>query len=222
MGTRRPSPRRRRTTVKPSMSGIITSRTIRSGRKRRASVTAARPLVAVDTSNPAYRRLTESSSTMFGSSSTTSSLSSGFAPAAPPAEARPLGCVIGKLISVPPSGASAGAAQGDGCGPPLTVAGVGHRDRVTRLVRAHGRDQGVRVRDRARVGLDDDVTVLQAGLGRTAAGAHLPDHRATGRGIGDRDTELGVGRLLAVDQLVGDRLRLVDRGGETDADVAAL
>src|SRR5581483_2084074 len=64
---------------KPSMPGIITSRTSRSGRRRRACCIASRPSVAVATSKPTKRRLAESSSTMLGSSSTTSNRASGLA-----------------------------------------------------------------------------------------------------------------------------------------------
>ena len=54
----------------------MTSRTTRSGAALFAALTAALPLVAVLTSNPAKRRLAESSSRMFASSSTTRSFAS--------------------------------------------------------------------------------------------------------------------------------------------------
>ena len=54
----------------------MTSSTTRSGRRSLAALTAALPLVAVLTSNPAKRRLADSSSRMLGSSSTTSSFAS--------------------------------------------------------------------------------------------------------------------------------------------------
>ncbi|RWA16340.1 hypothetical protein MELE44368_06935 [Mycolicibacterium elephantis DSM 44368] len=64
------------------MPGIITSRMIASGRTSRARSSAAGPLEAVWTSNPWNFRLTETSSTMLVSSSTTRTLASGFASAA--------------------------------------------------------------------------------------------------------------------------------------------
>src|SRR3712207_4619385 len=70
----------RRTTPNPSRPGIITSSTSRSGRNCSATASACCPSEAVATSKPANRRLAESSSRMFGSSSTTSSRASGFEP----------------------------------------------------------------------------------------------------------------------------------------------
>src|SRR4051794_12274449 len=99
---------------------------------------------------------------MLGSSSTTSNRASGFAPSARPAESRPDGCSIGWLTSTPSSPPAApvlvAAVQRDLGHLPRSVAGVGHRDRVTGLVRAHGADQRVSIRDLGAVDLDHDVT----------------------------------------------------------------
>ena len=62
---------------KPSMPGIITSTIRASGRKLRALSSPSAPLAAVSTSKPWNRRLTDSSSTIIGSSSTTRILASG-------------------------------------------------------------------------------------------------------------------------------------------------
>ena len=71
--------RRRRATVKPSMSGSMTSRTMRSGSAPSACAALRAPLpsAAVTTSNPAKRREEARRSRMFGSSSTTRSRASG-------------------------------------------------------------------------------------------------------------------------------------------------
>ena len=72
-----PSARSRRSTPKPSMPGIITSRITASGRTSRALSSAAGPLEAVWTSKPWNFRLTERSSTILVSSSTTRTRASG-------------------------------------------------------------------------------------------------------------------------------------------------
>src|SRR3954447_14513891 len=63
---------RRLATSKPSMSGSITSSTIRSGRKAATCESASAPVPADSTSKPWKRRAIEMTSTMLGSSSTTS------------------------------------------------------------------------------------------------------------------------------------------------------
>ena len=62
---------RRRATSKPSMSGSMTSSTIRSGRKAATWASASAPVPAASTVKPWKRRAIEMTSTMFGSSSTT-------------------------------------------------------------------------------------------------------------------------------------------------------
>src|SRR6478735_7040802 len=76
---------------------------------------------------------------------------------------------------------------------------------------------------------DDDVAVLEAGVRGGRARADGDDLRARAlRGavrddrVAGADAEVGVLGLAALDQLVGDGLRLLDRDRETDADVAAL
>ena len=61
----------RRATSKPSMSGSITSSTIRSGRKEATAASASAPVPADSTVKPWKRRAIEITSTMLGSSSTT-------------------------------------------------------------------------------------------------------------------------------------------------------
>ena len=61
----------RRATSKPSMSGSITSSTIRSGRNAATAASASAPVPADSTAKPWKRRAIEMTSTMFGSSSTT-------------------------------------------------------------------------------------------------------------------------------------------------------
>ncbi len=78
-GTRGPPARIRRTTSKPSQSGIITSSRMRSGLAAAAARSASAPLTAVSTSKPANRSVPASSSRIVGSSSTTSSRASLFA-----------------------------------------------------------------------------------------------------------------------------------------------
>jgi hypothetical protein len=62
----------RRATSKPSMSGSITSSTIRSGLKAPTAASASAPLPATSTVKPWKRRAIEITSTILGSSSTTS------------------------------------------------------------------------------------------------------------------------------------------------------
>jgi hypothetical protein len=62
----------RRATSKPSMSGSITSRIIRCGRKLATAASASAPVPADSTLKPWKRSAIEITSTMFGSSSTTS------------------------------------------------------------------------------------------------------------------------------------------------------
>ena len=66
-----PSWRMRRVTVNPSMSGSMTSNTMRSGCTFSITSMASEPEAAVFTSNPAKCREATSSSRMDGSSSTT-------------------------------------------------------------------------------------------------------------------------------------------------------
>ncbi len=72
-----PSARSLRSSPKPSMPGIMTSRMIASGRTSRALSRAAAPLDAVCTSKPWNFKLTDRSSTMLASSSTTRTRASG-------------------------------------------------------------------------------------------------------------------------------------------------
>src|SRR6478735_5662958 len=90
-------------------------------------------------------------------------------------------------------------------------------------------DEGRRGVDALAVHGDDDVAVLDAGvrcgsaavdrddLGSGPLGAAVGDDRVAGA-----DPEEGVLGLAALDELVGDRLGLLDRDREADADVAAL
>src|SRR6478736_1213380 len=90
-------------------------------------------------------------------------------------------------------------------------------------------DEGRRGVDALTVDGDDDVAVLDAGvrggrpavdgydLGAGTLGAAVGDHRVAGA-----DPEERVLGLAALDELVGDRLGLLDGDGEADADVAAL
>src|SRR5580698_4993042 len=71
-GTSQPPERIRRSVSNPSPSGIITSSRTRSGRDDAAARTAAAPLAAITTSNPASRSDPDNSSRIVGSSSTTS------------------------------------------------------------------------------------------------------------------------------------------------------
>src|SRR5699024_8249413 len=73
MGWCRSVARRREATSKPSVSGSMTSRTMRSGSVRWTMSSALAPSPATSTSNPAKRREVARSSRMLGSSSTTSS-----------------------------------------------------------------------------------------------------------------------------------------------------
>ena len=79
-----PSARSRRSTPKPSIPGIITSRITASGLTSRAKSSAADPFFAVCTSKPWNFRLTDRSSTMLSSSSTTSTRASGLVSVAAP------------------------------------------------------------------------------------------------------------------------------------------
>src|SRR3954447_18298394 len=71
IGTRARWAPRRRATSKPSMSGSMTSRTIRSGLKAATERRASAPVPADSTAKPWNRRAIAMTSTMLGSSSTT-------------------------------------------------------------------------------------------------------------------------------------------------------
>jgi hypothetical protein len=71
IGAVNPAPRRRFVTLKPFMSGSMTSRMMRSGSSSSTAEMVAAPLATVFTWNPAKVRPVESRSRMFGSSSTT-------------------------------------------------------------------------------------------------------------------------------------------------------
>src|SRR6476646_1958837 len=111
----------------------------------------------------------------------------------------------------------------------LAVAQDGQGDVVAGVLLADVTDEGVGRLDALTVAGDDDVADLEPGRGGGGAGAPRAD---LGAGAGGRAVagaavlrgapEVGVGRGAVVDELLGDRGRLVDRDREADADAARL
>src|SRR5215207_11416895 len=78
-GTSRPAARSLRTTLTPSRSGIVTSRTMTEGGRSATAASAARPPAAVDTAKPSSRNARSRACRTDGSSSTTRTCGSGVA-----------------------------------------------------------------------------------------------------------------------------------------------
>src|SRR3954454_17193750 len=78
-GTSTPSPRSRRSTLTPSRSGIVTSRTMTAGGWRATASSASCPPAAVSTAKPSSRRARSRACRIVASSSTTRTSGSGVA-----------------------------------------------------------------------------------------------------------------------------------------------
>src|SRR4051812_6413611 len=78
-GTSMPPARRRRTTVTPSRSGIVTSRTMTAGGRWATASSASRPPAAVATAKPSRRNARSRAARTDASSSTTRTRGSGVA-----------------------------------------------------------------------------------------------------------------------------------------------
>src|SRR5699024_7761681 len=95
------------------------------------------------------------------------------------------------------------------------------RDVRAGRLRPYRGDQRIDRVGRTILDLDDDIPVLQPRLLGGLPG-HLNDvstPTALLSGVADRRTEVGLGGVALLDDLVGRAARLVDRDGETDADV---
>src|SRR4051794_28667495 len=120
-------------------------------------------------------------------------------------------------------------AEGDDEVLPVTVAREGQRDVLSGQPLADLHDQLVGGRPGLPVDRDDDVAVVQAGVGRRTAGhdsgpaARVADLRAVAFVARvEPDTDDRVRRVALTDNLPGDPLRLVDGDGEAEPDVATL
>ena len=97
-------------------------------------------------------------------------------------------------------------------------------DRLAGVVRVDGDDELLGAADPLAVDGDDDVLLVDPGLGGGAARLHVEHQGAVAGAVGDRagvDAERGVHRRAGGDQLLGDVAHGVDRDGEAQADGAA-
>src|SRR5690606_13660300 len=105
----------------------------------------------------------------------------------------------------------------------LAVPLVADADLVAGLLGPDGGDQLVGAGDRLAVHRGDHVVLLQAGLVGGAALGRLDDADAVALlGRGDRRVDGRVVGAAALDELLGDRLGLLDRDGEAQADGTGL
>src|SRR4051794_8192387 len=215
-GTSMPSPRRRRSTLTPSRSGIVTSSTITAGGRRATASSASRPPAAVSTAKPSSRRARSRACRIVASSSTTRTSGSGVAVAR--SEPRPaegaqrvlhLGLVEVELLRQRgDEGVAAGLEL-------LHGVRAQRLERVAQLGRGHAELGGQRVERRATVAL---AAVRAQGAQRVAQ-LRRADAELLGEGVEARAVALGAHLL---ERRVDLRLVKSERLGEVGAELGVL